>query len=74
MRVCDVHACVEALLGEPVQWSSVKATLTGNLKGATPRFFRAARGRHAVGPNDSEGADVREGSRDSRCGLDSHPR
>jgi len=29
----DVHARVEALLGEPVLWASVKATLAGNLTG-----------------------------------------
>jgi hypothetical protein len=44
----DVHAQVEALLGEPVRWASVKATLAGNLTGPAPRFIRVARGRYSV--------------------------
>jgi hypothetical protein len=48
MHAHDVHARVETLLGEPVRWSSVKATLAGNLKGPTPRFVRVARGRYGV--------------------------
>lgn len=44
----DVHARVESLLGEPVRWSSVKATLAGNLDGPAPRFVRVARGRYGV--------------------------
>jgi hypothetical protein len=34
----DVHAQVETLLGEPVRWASVKATLASNLEGPKPRF------------------------------------
>src|SRR5271166_2040484 len=37
-----------ALLGEPVRWSSVKATLAGNLKGPAPRFVRVARGPYSA--------------------------
>jgi hypothetical protein len=48
MRVRDVHARVERLLGEPVLWSSVKATLAGNLNGPGARFLRVARGRYSV--------------------------
>jgi len=48
MQTRDVHARVEALLGEPVRWSSVKATLAGNLKGPAPRFVRVARGRYSA--------------------------
>jgi hypothetical protein len=48
MRARDVHARVETLLGEPVRWSSVRATLAGNLKGSAPRFVRVARGRYGV--------------------------
>ncbi len=44
----DVPARVEAHLGEPVCWSSVKATLAGNLKGPAPSFARVARGRYGV--------------------------
>ncbi len=36
MQARDVHARVEALLGEQVRWASVKATLAGNLKGPSP--------------------------------------
>jgi hypothetical protein len=48
MQARDVHARVEALLGEPVRRSSVKATLAGNLKGLDPRFVRVARGRYGA--------------------------
>jgi hypothetical protein len=48
MQARDVHAHVETLLGEPVRWASVKATLAGNLKGPTARFVRVARGRYGV--------------------------
>jgi hypothetical protein len=48
MRARDVHARVETLLGEPVRWASVKATLAGNLTGPAPRFLRVARGRYSV--------------------------
>lgn len=50
MQARDVHARVEALLGEPVRWSSVKATLAGNLTGPAPRFVRVARGRYSASP------------------------
>jgi hypothetical protein len=48
MQARDVHARVEALLGEPVRWASVKATLADNLTGPAPRFVRVARGRYGV--------------------------
>jgi hypothetical protein len=48
MRARDVHAAVEALLGEPVRWGSVKMCLTSNVAGTSPRFVRVARGRYAV--------------------------
>ncbi len=48
MQARDVHARVEALLGETVRWASVKATLAGNLAGPAPRFVRLARGRYGV--------------------------
>jgi len=46
MRAKDIHAAVEASLGAPVAWSSVKAALTANVSGASPRFVRVARGRY----------------------------
>ncbi len=50
MQARDVHARVETLLGEPVRWTSVKATLAGNLDSPTPRFVRVARARYGVSP------------------------
>jgi len=49
MRAEEVHAAVEALLGERVRRISVKATLAGNLDGPTPRFARVARGLYRIG-------------------------
>jgi hypothetical protein len=48
LQARDVHAAVQTLLGEPVRWASVKATLAGNLDGTTPRFVRVARGRYGI--------------------------
>lgn len=58
MRAREVHASVEALLGEPVRWTSVKATLAGNLDGPAPRFVRVACGRYEI-PLPSEPRDHR---------------
>jgi hypothetical protein len=44
MQAKEVHAAVEALLGESVCWASVKAALAGNISGSSPRFVRVARG------------------------------
>jgi hypothetical protein len=49
MRAEEVHAAVEALLGERVRRTSVKATLAGNLDGPAPRFARVARGLYRIG-------------------------
>jgi hypothetical protein len=48
MRVRDVHGAVEALLGEPVRWGSVKKCLSSNVTGVSPRFVRVARGWYAL--------------------------
>jgi hypothetical protein len=48
MRAKDIHAAVEASLGAPVAWSSVKATLAANVSGTSPRFVRVARGRYVL--------------------------
>lgn len=48
MQAKDVHAAVEALLGESVRWASVKAALAANVCGLSPRFVRVARGRYAL--------------------------
>jgi hypothetical protein len=67
MQAREVHARVETLLGEPVRWSSVKATLAGNLKGPDPRFVRVARGRYGVPPPpDAHSTDARPPTRPSR--------
>ena len=50
MQAHDVHARVECLLGEPVRYATVKATLAGNLAGPDPRFVRVARGLYRVAP------------------------
>ena len=48
MQAGDVHAQIEALLGERVRRASVKATLAGNVHGPSPRFVRVARGRYRL--------------------------
>lgn len=48
MQAHDVHAAVEALLGESVRWASVKATLAGNIHPPAARFVRVARGRYGL--------------------------
>jgi hypothetical protein len=48
MQAKEVHAAVEALLGESVRWASVKAVLAGNVCGSSPRFVRVARGRYRL--------------------------
>lgn len=52
LQAREVHAGVETLLGEPVRWWSVKDTLSGNVRGAAPRFVRVARGRYTSIPGD----------------------
>jgi len=55
MQARAVHAAVEVLLGEAVLWSSVKATLAGNLARPAPKFVRVARGRYDMPlPSGSE--------------------
>lgn len=48
MRAKDIHAAVEALVGGPVAWSSVKQALCSNISGPVPRFVRIARGRYVL--------------------------
>ena len=63
LQAREVHARVETLLDEPVRWASVKATLAGNVQGATPRFVRVSRGRYAIIPPElpTEAAPPRPG-------------
>lgn len=48
MQAKAIHAAVEALLGEPVRWGTVKGALAGNIAGPSPRFVRVARGRYRL--------------------------
>jgi hypothetical protein len=47
MQASEIHACVEALRGEQVPWSSVKDCLASNAKPGG-RFVRVARGRYCL--------------------------
>jgi hypothetical protein len=59
MRARDVHSAVEAMLGRPVRWASVKACLASNVAGATPRFVRVARGRYRLSRGEPLGSEAR---------------
>lgn len=48
MRAREVHAAVEAMLGEAVARSSVKGALASNVSGSLPRFVRVARGPYVL--------------------------
>jgi hypothetical protein len=48
MRATDIHAAIEALLGETVCWGSVKNALVNNITGPSRRFVRIARGRYVL--------------------------
>jgi hypothetical protein len=48
MRAKDIHAAVEALMGEPVARSSVKMALASNVSGSSRRFVRVSRGRYVL--------------------------
>jgi hypothetical protein len=54
MRLKEIHAAVEALLGEPVRWASVKASLAGNISGSSPRFIRVGRGKYGLASGTRE--------------------
>ena len=48
MRATDIHAAVEALVGETVRWGSVKNALVNNITGPNRRFVRIGRGRYVL--------------------------
>lgn len=48
MRARDIHAAVEASVGEPVSWSSIKGALADHASGSSRRFVRIARGRYVL--------------------------
>jgi hypothetical protein len=69
LRARQVHVRVEALLDEPVRWTSVKATLASNTGGAAPRFLRVDRGRYTASP----GAPMRSSQRVTGASPAIHP-
>ncbi len=48
MHIKDIHAAVEALVGELVPSPSVKGALAKNVAGSSARFVRVARGRYIL--------------------------
>jgi hypothetical protein len=48
MRVRDIHAAVEDLLGITVSVSSVNCCLSTNVKGHRPRFVRLGYGKYLL--------------------------
>jgi hypothetical protein len=48
MRVKDIHAAVEAALGEQVATSSIKTALIANASGSSRRLVRVAAGRYVL--------------------------
>jgi hypothetical protein len=48
MRPKDIHAAVEAALGESVASSSIKTALVANALGSSPRLVRVAPGRYVL--------------------------
>jgi hypothetical protein len=48
MHVQDIHAAVEALVGEPVPSPSIRGALAKSVKGPSARFVRVAPGRYLL--------------------------
>ncbi len=48
MRMCEIHAAAEALLGQPVPRSTVKNCLANNCRGVRGRFERIGQGRYRL--------------------------
>jgi hypothetical protein len=48
MRPKDIHAAVEAALGQSVATSSIKTALVANASGPSPRLVRVAPGRYVL--------------------------
>jgi hypothetical protein len=48
MRPKDIHAAVEAALGQPVATSSIKTALIANATGRSPQLVRVAPGRYGL--------------------------
>ena len=50
MRAREIHAAAEALVGEPLLWTSVKAALASGTAGSSPRFRRVRHGVYQLEP------------------------
>jgi site-specific DNA recombinase len=48
MRAKDIHTAVEASLGEPVSWSSIRSALASGASDSSRRLVRVARGRYVL--------------------------
>jgi hypothetical protein len=48
MRAKDIHAAVEASVGERVSWSSIRGALADHASGSSRRFVRVSRGRYVL--------------------------
>jgi hypothetical protein len=48
MHVQDIHAAVEALVGESVPSPSIRGALARDVKGSSARFVRVAPGRYVL--------------------------
>jgi hypothetical protein len=48
MRMCEIHAAAEMLLGQSVPRSTVKNCLANNCRGQQARFVRVVRGRYSL--------------------------
>jgi len=48
MQAREIHTAAEDLLGEAINWSTVKATLAEHAAGPGARFKRVARGRYRL--------------------------
>lgn len=48
MRARDIHAAAQELVGQPLNWSSVKATLAEHTRPPKARFERVSHGRYRL--------------------------
>jgi hypothetical protein len=58
MRAKDIHAAVEALVGEPVPRSSVKGALASDVADSPGRLVRVARGRYVLAEALRQGSSL----------------
>ena len=48
MRAREIHDAAETLAGQPLHWSSVKASLAAGASAQSPRFERLSRGMYRL--------------------------